>query len=145
MKERKETINIVIHCADTPPEMDIGAKEITDWHKERGFRDIGYHYVIRLDGTIESGRDVGVIGAHVKGHNDDSLGICVVGRGDLTPEQDANLYELIRLIKRTHTDAEVIGHTDLDNKKTCPNFDVVEWWRTKNERNNDVKQEVQPR
>tara|TARA_A200000113_G_scaffold226000_1_gene249328 strand:- start:16807 stop:17208 length:402 start_codon:yes stop_codon:yes gene_type:complete len=133
MKDRRETTYIVVHCADTPDDMDVGVEEITQWHKERGFRTVGYHYVIRLDGTIEQGREPSTIGAHVKGHNDESIGICVVGRGNLTPQQDENLFELIRLLKRTYTDAEIIGHTDLDDGKTCPNFDVKEWWEKKNE------------
>lgn len=79
--------SIIIHCAYTPPGMDIGATEIRRWHvEERGWKDIGYHYVVRRDGDVEPGRDldgdgdvVEEVGAHAAGHNAHSIGICLVG------------------------------------------------------------------
>ena len=73
---------IIIHCADTPEGRDDKAADIDRWHKQRGFDRIGYHYVIDLDGTIEAGRDPDCIGAHCKGHNTNSIGICYIGGAD---------------------------------------------------------------
>jgi N-acetylmuramoyl-L-alanine amidase len=70
---------IVIHCAYTSPKMDIGVKEIDEWHRARGWNQIGYHYVVRRDGTVEHGRSVKTVGAHVKGFNAKSIGVCLVG------------------------------------------------------------------
>ena len=70
---------LVIHCAATKPNMDIGRDEIDSWHKARGWSGIGYHYVIRRDGRIESGRPVEQAGAHASGYNANSIGICLVG------------------------------------------------------------------
>jgi len=70
---------LIIHCADTPPNMDVGAEEIRRWHVEgNGWSDIGYHYVIRRCGLIETGRDESTPGAHVRGHNTGSIGVCMV-------------------------------------------------------------------
>ena len=73
---------IAVHCAATTPDMDIGAATIDRWHKERGFSSIGYHYVIRRDGTLETGRPLNTPGAHVQGHNAHSIGICLAGGVD---------------------------------------------------------------
>lgn len=70
---------IVVHCAATPPHQDVGAAEIGAWHRKRGFRSIGYHYVIRRNGAIETGRALSRAGAHVQGHNAHSIGICMAG------------------------------------------------------------------
>lgn len=127
---------IVIHCADTPAQMDIGANEIRQWHTDppprgNGWRDIGYHYVIRRDGTLEFGRDESVPGAHVAGHNAHSIGICLVGGkdgADYTEAQWLCLASLVRDISGRYPGARVIGHRDLDPGKACPQFDVVPWW-----------------
>jgi N-acetyl-anhydromuramyl-L-alanine amidase AmpD len=123
---------IVIHCADTPAEMDIGADTIRKWHvEERGWKDIGYHYVIRRDGTVEKGRADNVPGAHVAGHNTGSLGICLVGgklRVNFTHQQWAALEKLVRGLLFTHKEAEIFGHNDLDKSKPCPMFNVKAWW-----------------
>lgn len=80
MAQRKETKRIVVHCSATTPGMDIGAAEIRDWHvNENSWDDIGYHIVIRRDGTIEMGRQEGAQGAHAAGYNHDSFAICLVG------------------------------------------------------------------
>ena len=83
MIERKKTDKLVVHCADTPEDMDIGAEKIREWHtKERGWDDIGYHWVIKRDGTLEAGRAINMQGAHAKAVNGSSIGCCLVGRGD---------------------------------------------------------------
>ena len=137
---------IVIHCAATRPSQDIGAKEIRRWHKERGWFDIGYHYVIRRDGTVERGRPDDRPGAHVRGYNHRSLGIVYVGgvakdgktpEDNRTPEQIAVLTALVERLTTEYPEAEVIGHRDLPNvRKACPSFDVREWWAAHEEKLN---------
>jgi|TARA_B100000287_G_scaffold257775_1_gene242276 N-acetylmuramoyl-L-alanine amidase len=134
MIERKVTTHCVVHCADTPADMDIGAAEIRKWHTEdNGWDDIGYHYVIRRDGILENGRDTKMQGAHCAalGMNGKSLGICLVGRGNnITEDQYLTLHSLIQTIKTMYPDVEVIGHSDAEPKKpNCPGFDVKQWIR----------------
>ncbi len=117
---------IIIHCADTPEGRDDSIKDVRRWHKARGFNDVGYHFVIRLDGEIEKGRDEAVIGAHAKGHNKDSLGVCYIGGKDgdtRTPEQKTSLVYLIGYLKNKYKGAIVYGHMDFSTKK-CPQFDA---------------------
>lgn len=132
---------VVIHCADTPPGMDIGASEIRKWHVDgNGWADIGYHYVIRRDGTVETGRDLDgdgdieeEIGAHVYGHNRGTLGVCLVGGAegecDFTSAQWNALDDLVTNIIGRHglSPSAVLGHRDLDDGKTCPNFNAPAW------------------
>ena len=122
---------IIIHCSATKTGEDITAETIRKWHTEgNGWSDIGYHYVIKLDGTIEEGRPESRIGAHVKGHNADSIGVCYVGgySNDMqpedtrTPEQKQSLKNLITELKHQYPDAEVFGHRDFTDLKSCPCF-----------------------
>jgi len=127
---------IVIHCADTPAEMDIGAEEIRRWHTDpppqgRGWSDIGYHFVIRRNGEIENGRDVGVVGAHVHGFNQHSIGICMVGgkpEANFTKEQWNTLADLVEELHIRYPNAKILGHNNLNSLKTCPTFDAIAWW-----------------
>jgi N-acetylmuramoyl-L-alanine amidase len=123
---------IVVHCAYTPASMDIGADEIRRWHvQDNGWRDIGYHYVIRRDGTLETGRPENEQGAHVRGHNKGSLGICLVGGkpgANFTRQQWAALEKLVNGLTVKYPQALVMGHNNLDSGKTCPTFDAVAWW-----------------
>lgn len=117
--------------------MDIGAEEIRRWHLRRGWLDIGYHAVVRRDGTVEPGRSYDVPGAHARGFNHLSLGICLVGgvaedkttpENNFTPEQFDALASLVLGLKADYPDAKVVGHRDLPNvNKACPSFDVEEW------------------
>jgi N-acetylmuramoyl-L-alanine amidase len=127
---------IIVHCAYTPVEMDIGVVEIDDWHRHRTppFREIGYHDVIRRNGEIERGRDYAVVGAHAKGWNARSIGICLVGGKNGSKNEDASnyslqqylsLYVLLSRLRKDYPDAEILGHCDLPGvTKTCPCFDV---------------------
>jgi N-acetylmuramoyl-L-alanine amidase len=132
---------IVVHCSATPPSMDVGVAEIAAWHTApkplgNGWKDIGYHYVIRRDGTLETGRDVKRQGAHVSGHNVDSIGICLVGgqaTADFDPAQYATLRKLVRSLLTTYGPLRLVGHHDLDRAKPCPRFDVYKWWLTSDE------------
>ncbi len=132
---------IVVHAADTKPSMDIGVKEIRKWHvEERKWSDIGYHFVIRRDGSIESGRPLDVPGAHVRGFNGVSWGICMVGgmteRGttdsNFTKNQYFSLDILITELLDKAPQARAQGHRDFKGvTKTCPNFNVREFYHGK--------------
>jgi len=130
---------IAIHCAATPPEADIGVEEIRKWHKAKGWDDIGYHYVIRRNGTVEAGRSLDFQGAHVLGHNHESVGICMVGGvkndaaqtpdSNFTAAQWASLESLVKLLVPRYPGVAVRGHRDFpDVKKACPSFDAIAWW-----------------
>ncbi len=127
---------LVIHTAATRPGMDIGAKEIRQWHKAKGWSDIGYHYVIRRDGRVEKGRPDARVGAHVAGHNRDSLGICLVGgvNDNLVPENNYTeaqwkaLEELLHKLVQKYPEGKVRGHRDFPGvSKACPCFDAEPW------------------
>ena len=128
---------ITVHCADTKPTMDIGAEEIDQWHRQRGFLMIGYHFVIRRDGTLETGRPLDQPGAHVQGHNTGNVGVCLVGgmssRGK--PEQNfkAEQYDALKALLKDlfeqYPNAKLMGHRDFPGvTKQCPCFDVRQWY-----------------
>lgn len=126
---------IIIHCSATPEGKNIGATTIRGWHKEKGFNDIGYHYVIRLDGTIEEGRPIEQIGAHCQGHNRNSIGICYIGgtekdcktpKDTRTTKQRQALEQLCKQLKAEYPNATIHGHSEFANK-ACPSFDVKQW------------------
>lgn len=126
--------SIFVHCAATPPDMNIGAKEIRAMHVNgRGWSDIGYHYVIRRDGTIEEGRPIERNGAHARGHNKGSIGVCMVGGVSSSNKPDANFtfrqYEslniLLKDLKNEYmlSNHDIHGHRDVA-AKACPSFDI---------------------
>ncbi len=123
---------IIVHCADTPEGRDDRAADIKRWHtEERGWSDIGYHYVVDLDGTIEPGRPVETAGAHCTGHNADSIGVCYVGGCDKkmqpkdtrTDAQKASLLLLLKYLVAKYPGVTIYGHRDFANK-SCPSFDA---------------------
>lgn len=138
--------SIIIHCSATRAGMDVRASDIRKWHLERGFADIGYNYVIDLDGTVEVGRPLSMNGAHCIGYNDHSIGICYVGGLDSfgnpqdtrTWQQKKALHEIVEHLMVSYpTITEILGHRDTspelngDGKitpnewvKACPCFDV---------------------
>ena len=83
MDKRTTTDTIVIHCTQTPADMDFGVEKVTSWHKNRGFDTIGYHYLIKRDGTLQVGRDEDVVGAHAVAVNGTSVGVALVGGGTI--------------------------------------------------------------
>ncbi len=128
---------IIIHCSATPPDMDIGMVEINAWHLDRGWSGIGYHWVIRRDGTLERGRNEKMVGAHVQGHNTNSIGICLVG-GKYSRPNDASTYHytteqlqtlasLVTTKTHEYPGATVHGHNEFSSKG-CPGFNVHDWW-----------------
>ena len=122
---------IVIHCSATKEGQPFRAKDIDNWHKSQGWESIGYHYVVGLDGKIERGRPVNKIGAHCKGHNENSIGICYIGGLDKnnkpkdtrTEKQKTALSALLTTLKGVFTQATIHGHNNLD-KRDCPCFDA---------------------
>jgi N-acetylmuramoyl-L-alanine amidase len=136
---RKRTDFIVLHCSATRACQDIGAKEIRRWHMAKGWKDIGYHFVIRLDGRIEKGRALTSIGSHVAGHNGNSVGICLVGGLDDAAWQPASTYTskqwsalkvLLTQILTAYPNAKILGHRDFKGvAKACPCFDAKPWAR----------------
>lgn len=140
--------SIIIHCSATKAGQDFTAADIDRWHRERGFNGIGYHYVIRLDGKLEKGRDVSLTGAHCKGWNERSIGICYIGGLDengrpadtRTDAQKRVLYQMIMDLQREYNILQVLGHRDTspdlngdgviepyEYVKACPCFDVREF------------------
>ena len=137
-RERQSTDFLVVHCSATKPSMDIGKKEIDRWHRERGFFCIGYHFVIRRDGSVEEGRPLMQPGAHVQGINDRSVGVCMVGGvaedgktpdPNFTPEQWDTLTVLLKGLKEKFPHAKIKGHNEFANK-ACPSFSVQDWLKT---------------
>lgn len=135
---------IAIHCSATPSTMNIGATEIRQWHRAKGWRDIGYHYVIKRDGTVEKGRADNIPGAHEPRINSQSIAICLVGgsppngspearkglgENNYTDAQWAALETLVKALHAKHPNAVVLGHRDVEGvRKACPSFDVKPWW-----------------
>ena len=125
---------IIIHCSAVRPNQLSSAKDITQWHKARGWRTIGYHYVVRRDGTVENGRPIEQIGAHCVNHNKYSIGICYEGglnengciADTRTAEQKQAMKELIlRLHQEYPSIKKIVGHRDLPGvQKSCPCFNA---------------------
>jgi N-acetylmuramoyl-L-alanine amidase len=122
---------IIIHCTATKEGVDVDAKTIDKWHKQRGWKGIGYHYVIKLDGTVEKGRNDEEVGAHCTNHNAHSIGIVYVGGLDnngkpkdtRTDAQKESMWNLLRILLIKYPTANVHGHNEFSNK-ACPCFDV---------------------
>ena len=123
--------HIVVHSTATPEGRHVSLEEVTRWHLARGFRAIGYHYLIELDGVIRMGRPLSQAGAHVKGHNANTVGIAYVGGTDKqgkakdtrTPQQKVTMSVLLRDLKNLYPAAEIVGHRDL-GATACPSFDA---------------------
>lgn len=153
MAERQQTTHIVVHCSATPPTQDIGAKEIDRWHRAQGYMSIGYHAVIRRDGTIETGRGLNKVGAHARegGYNRTSIGVCLVGgvsekpqahvpgnpwngsnaENNFTEAQRLALFAFIKDVWEQYGQRlPVIGHRDIPGvSKACPSFSVSDWMK----------------
>ena len=138
LKKSTRTINeIIVHCSATPEGKDYMLDTIRQWHLQRGFSDIGYHYVIHPDGLVEEGRDVNIAGAHCSGHNSKSIGICYIGgmtadnkkaKDTRTDEQRAILLWLLIKMRKIYPNAKIHGHRDFA-AKDCPSFDATEEYK----------------
>lgn len=124
---------LIVHCSATPEGKDYSVDTIRQWHLQRGFSDIGYHYVIYRDGSIHIGRDESIIGAHCTGHNTNSIGVCYIGgcasdgktpKDTRTTEQKQSLVKLLKELKTKYPQASIHGHRDFANK-ACPSFDAT--------------------
>ena len=130
----KRTIKeLIVHCSATPEGKDYSVDTIRQWHLQRGFSDIGYHYVIYRDGSIHIGRDESIIGAHCTGHNTNSIGVCYIGgcasdgktpKDTRTTEQKQSLVKLLKELKTKYSQASIHGHRDFSSK-ACPSFDAT--------------------
>ena len=138
LKKSTRTINeIIVHCSATPEGKDYTLDTIRQWHLQRGFSDIGYHYVIHPDGKVEVGRDVNIAGAHCSGHNSKSIGICYIGgmtadnkkaKDTRTEEQRKSLKVLLQAMRKLYPSASIHGHRDFA-AKDCPSFDATEEYK----------------
>lgn len=134
---------IIVHCTATRPDWWAGrrtsdkVREIKRWHvQDRGWSDIGYHFLIDRDGTIAKGRDIAKDGAHVQGHNRGTIGISLFGghgsaetdqfADNFTPQQDAALRNLIGDLRKQYGNVPVTGHNQYA-AKACPGFNVPAW------------------
>ena len=125
---------IVIHCSAVAPWQQSSAADIDRWHKERGWKyGIGYHYVVRRDGSVETGRALDLVGAHCRGHNSHSIGICYEGGVDMqgrpadtrTSAQRKALHKLVTRLHDEYPKAIIVGHNVLNPMKACPCFDAA--------------------
>lgn len=121
---------LVVHCSDTADDAGLGAEDIHAMHLGFGWEGIGYHKVITRAGIVQNGRPEFWVGAHVFGHNHESLGVCLIGRHEFTDAQMQRLEEVLRDWRERYPLARICGHCDFDTtQKTCPNFDVATWAR----------------
>jgi len=129
----REINKIIIHCSATREGENYEVAEIRKWHLARGFSDIGYHFYIDLYGEIHKGRDINKIGAHCKGHNRNSIGICYCGGVEAdgkTPKdtrydcQKESLTAVLRTLKAMYPNAVIHSHNDFANK-ACPSFNAT--------------------
>lgn len=137
--QRNRTNYIVVHSSATRSGANIGVQEIDKWHKARGWSGVGYHFVITRDAALQHGRDVNDVGAHAKGKNSESIGICLVGgvaddgktsEFNFTISQLSMLQDLLVDLTAVFFEAAVVGHRDVmpPGYTECPSFDVAKWW-----------------
>ena len=145
-RSRRRIDEIIVHCTATPEGQAKTVDDIRREHKAQGWSDIGYHYLVTLDGVVHEGRDVDVSGAHAEGHNSHSIGVCYVGgvendprkpyrelqpKDTRTAKQRTALLSLLKDLRRLYPSAKIIGHRNVDRKgKACPSFDAKNEYRT---------------
>ena len=124
---------IILHCTATREGQHVDVQTIRKWHLDRGWKDIGYHYVIYLDGSVHAGRALNQVGAHVSGHNHDSVGIVYVGGCDknmkpkdtMTELQEIAVVNLVDALRKKYGWMTLHGHNEF-SAKACPSFKVAE-------------------
>lgn len=120
---------LIIHCSATPNGRPHEASEIHQWHLDRGWDGIGYHWVITVDGKLQAGRPEYWMGSHASGYNSKSIGVCMIGTDSFDSKQWKILENLVLEKMIQYPDIKVIGHNEVSSK-TCPGFDV-QWWLKK--------------
>lgn len=131
MRKRKITDEIIVHCTATPEGREVSVDELRRWHKKAGYSDVGYHYIVHLDGKVSVGRQEDLAGAHTINHNYRSVGVVYVGGLDKqmkpkdtrTEAQKATLLRLLKQLKAKYPKAKIYGHRNFANK-ACPCFDA---------------------
>jgi N-acetylmuramoyl-L-alanine amidase len=142
MTKQGRITHIVLHYSATYADQDLGVADIDKMHRARGWAGVGYHYVIKRDGTVQAGRPENQVGAHVGGQNTGKIGICLIGGLDRatgpnkgldnrTDAQKASAAKLIREILTRHPSAQIVGHRDLAATQ-CPAYDAAAWWSSVN-------------
>lgn len=124
---------IIVHCSGVTPRQQSSARQIDQWHRRLGWKGIGYHYVVRRDGTVEQGRPEAVVGAHCTGHNQHSIGVCYEGglnaagmpSDTRTEAQKETLRRLLGELRGRYPKAIILGHNRLCRMKACPCFDAA--------------------
>lgn len=128
----RKITKIIVHCTATPEGKNYTVDTIRKWHIAKGWSDIGYHYVIYLDGSVHKGRDEKIVGAHCLGQNANSIGVCYVGgvatdgktpKDTRTEAQKQSLIDLLKKLKAKYPKASIFGHRDFA-AKACPSFDA---------------------
>ena len=125
---------LIVHCSATREGDDVSVETIKRWHVEgRGWSDIGYHFYIDIEGNIFKGRDIAKMGAHCKGYNRNSIGICYCGgveedgrtpKDTRTEDQKIALLAVLRTLKAMYPEAVIHSHRDFA-RKACPSFDAT--------------------
>lgn len=143
VKSKRTISEIIVHCTASPEGKEMTVEDIRNYHKAKGWSDIGYHYVVYLDGTIHTGRDIDIAGAHCQGHNQHSIGVCYVGglanikgvpysklpaKDTRTDAQKKSLVKLLKELKQLYPKAKIYGHRDFASKD-CPSFDAEKEYR----------------
>ena len=137
----REITEVIVHCAATPEGKSFTVDDVRRWHRQQGWTDVGYHYVVGLRGELWLGRDVDIQGAHcfAGGHNRKSIGVCYIGgvardgktpKDTRTPEQKATLLKLLTDLRKLYPGMRIYGHHDFDRSKACPSFDAKNEYRT---------------
>jgi N-acetylmuramoyl-L-alanine amidase len=127
----RKLTRIILHCTATPEGRHVDVATIRSWHKKQGWSDIGYHYVIYLDGSLHNGRPVEKAGAHVAGHNADTIGVVYVGGTDAAGKakdtmniaQQTTFVNLVKALRDKHGALTLHGHNEYA-AKACPSFNV---------------------
>lgn len=133
----RKITEIIVHCTATKAGRHFDVNDVRRWHLQRGFRDIGYHFLVLLDGTVQKGRPLAEAGAHCTGHNANSIGVCYVGGLDTdgrpsdtrTPQQRQALRNLLTELRRQFPTAVIHGHRDFA-PKACPCFNATEEYKS---------------
>ena len=135
---RKNTRYIIIHCSDTEPSKNLNTEELNKIHRQKGFLNIKYHFIIKRDGTVETGRHVDEVGSHTEEFDEESISICLIGgiapdqevepRLNYTSRQWDSLKTTIKSLRLLYPGAHVLGFNDVEENKISPYFDVQAWF-----------------